>query len=307
MRSNPTSTSPADDPVYRARRLGIAAQAAGADAAPLRIDYLTSEHETWLAAKAALDQRWNSGVVAPEILTARGRLDLPADRVPHLDEVTAGLAASSGFEFRAVPGLVPVEEFFGSLAAGRFLSTQYVRHHASPLYTPEPDIIHEVIGHGTCLADPDLAALHRSAGQAMLRMETEQGRQFVADVFWFSAEFGVVQPHRDAAPKAYGAGLLSSVGELDHFATGARIVPVDIAAMGTVAYDIAHYQPVLFSASSIGSAVDLVGGFFDAADDDLVAALRTSVVSGPAAHRTGRSALPDGRPDCDELRQPMTA
>ncbi len=269
--SNPLTEHPSiNDEAYQARRDCIAARAAGADAEPLRIDYLESENQTWRVAKAALDRRWNA-VACSEILDARDRLDLPGLRVPHLDEITRRLQPRGGFEFRAVPGLVPVAEFFGALAAGRFLSTQYVRHHDSPLYTPEPDILHEVLGHGTCLADPHLAMLHRQAGSAMVRVETERARRFVADVFWFSAEFGVIAD--PDGPKAYGAGLLSSVGELDHFVTGAEIEPLDITRMGTVSYDIANYQPLLFSARSLAEVLDVVGEFFVRVDDDLVGAL----------------------------------
>ncbi len=263
----------ASDPDYESRRAWIAEQAAGSDAEPVRIAYTASENETWRAAKEALDHRW-ARVAAPAILDAAQRLSLPVERVPHLDEVSERLRPRSGFEFRAVPGLVPVDEFFGSLARGRFLSTQYVRHHASPLYTPEPDILHEVIGHGTCLADPHLAMLHREAGAAMIRLATAQARQFVADVFWFSAEFGVLDTRdgdRDGI-KAYGAGLLSSVGELDQFATDAEVRPLDIDAMGTISYDIANYQPVLFAGRSLTEVLDVVGEFFATADDESVLA-----------------------------------
>ena len=63
----------------------------------------------------------------------------------------------------------------------------------------------------------------------------------MADVFWFSAEFGVVREGRDV--KAYGAGLLSSPGELDWFGRHAEIRPIDVAAMGRLGYDIDVYQP----------------------------------------------------------------
>lgn len=263
------------DEVYQVRREHIAAKAAGPVEDPVRIDYLPSENDTWRIAKTALDRRWNS-VACQEILDARDRLDLPNHRVPHLDEVTRRLQPRSGFQFRAVPGLVPVIDFFGSLAAGIFLSTQYVRHQASPLYTPEPDIIHEVLGHGTCLAEPHLAMLHRQAGSAMLRVETERARRFIADVFWFSAEFGVLRNEHGLT--AYGAGLLSSVGELDHFVANAKIEPINPARMGTASYDISNYQPLLFSARSLNEVLDTVGEFFVRVDDDEVVSVLASTV-----------------------------
>lgn len=249
-------------PDYVARRDELARLATGARQQPATIDYRPSEHATWATVIAALHERW-ADVAAPEILRAAERLGLSTDRVPQLHEVSAALVPRTGFEFRAVPGLVPVNEFFGALANGRFLSTQYIRHHDAPLYTPEPDIIHEVIGHGTCLAEPHLAMVHREAGTAMLRMETDDARQFIADVFWFSIEFGVVET--DAGPRAYGAGLLSSVGELDWFCDHADVRPVDIDAMATLSYDISSYQPVLFACTSLAHLVDTVGEFFAAA------------------------------------------
>lgn len=283
-KQNPSDRIEADlDPAYRARRSHIAALAAGADRTPAEIGYDRFENATWTTAKRELADRWQRFAI-PEVLDAAARLDLPTDRVPQLTEVTRRLRPRSGFEFRAVPGLVPVEEFFGALSRGQFLSTQYLRHHSSPLYTPEPDLIHEVLGHGTCLADPHLAMLHREAGAAMVRLETGWARQFAANVFWFSAEFGVVVPEPSAArgaarittgarprgPLAYGAGLLSSVGELEWFATNAEVRALDLTAMGTIDYDISVYQPVLFGARSLTEVLDVVGEFFATATDETI-------------------------------------
>ena len=269
----PQAPRPELHPDYVRRRDELAQLAAGPLQSPATITYTETEHTTWATVIAALHQRW-ADAAAPEILRASDRLGLPVDRVPQLSEVTAALAPRTGFELRAVPGLVPVDDFFGALANGRFLSTQYIRHHDAPLYTSEPDIIHEVIGHGTCLAEPHLAMVHREAGTAMLRMETDEARQFVADVFWFSIEFGVVITN--AGTRAHGAGLLSSVGELDWFTNHATVRPIDIDAMGTLAYDISTYQPVVFGCRSLGHLVDTVGEFFATATTDLVLARRAS-------------------------------
>ncbi len=265
---------------YVRRRDEIARLAAGSSAEPTDITYTADEHATWSVAATALRTAWEEHA-APEVLVAAERLGLPVDEVPQLAEVTRRLRPLTGFEFRAVPGLVPVREFFGSLARGRFLSTQYVRHHSNPLYTPEPDVIHEVLGHGTLLADDGLAQLHVMAGAAIERLQTQRAVQFVADVFWFSAEFGVIVDQH-GRPRAYGAGLLSSMGELQWFSRHADIRPLDLASMGTLDYDIDHYQPVLFGARSVAEAVDVVGGFFDVVDDDLVERLLSEASSAAA-------------------------
>jgi len=88
-------------------------------------------------------------------------------------------------------------------------------------------------------------------------------------VWWFTMEFGVV--HEDGELKAYGAGLLSSFGEMDAFRS-AEVREWDLATMGTIDYDITAYQPVLFAGASMDRVLDEVTAFFDAFDDD--AALR---------------------------------
>ena len=166
---------------------------------------------------------------------------------------------------------MPLREFYGSLADGVFHSTQYIRHHSVPLYTPEPDLIHEVVGHGNCLAHDRFATLYRLAGQAARRVQTLEALEFVSKVFWFSLEFGVV--HEADGPKAYGAGLLSSYGEIQEFPE-ADLRPLDLARMGTQTYDITHYQPVLFAARSWDEVHDVVGGFFATADEESIARLQ---------------------------------
>ncbi|MCU1599835.1 MAG: phenylalanine 4-monooxygenase, partial [Frankiales bacterium] len=179
----------------------------------------------------------------------------------------------TGFRYQPAAGLVALRDFYGSLADARFWSTQYVRHHSTPLYTPEPDVLHEVVGHGNTLADDRYAALYRSAGGAARRLETEEALQFVSKVFWFTLEFGVVQ-EADGL-KAYGAGILSSPGEIEQF-RGMTIRPLDVVAMGTTDYDITVYQDLLYAAESFDQVTDVVGGFWDTCTDDSILALKAA-------------------------------
>jgi phenylalanine-4-hydroxylase len=102
-------------------------------------------------------------------------------------------------------------------------------------------------------------------------VETDEALQFLADVFWFTIEFGVLR--EDGEVRAYGAGILSSYGEIEEF-RGADLRPLDILAMATQEYDITKYQPILFCADSIGHLEDVVGTFFGEFDDDTPARLR---------------------------------
>jgi phenylalanine-4-hydroxylase len=254
------------DSGYRDRRNYIAALSI--DWAPNKpiphVDYTDQEQEVWRTVSRELAIK-HERLACRECLEAMANLGLPKDHIPELDEVGARLAPLTGFEYHPAPGLVDFEHFYGSLADGVFNSTQYIRHHALPLYTPEPDLIHEVIGHSALLASPKLAELNRRAGRAARRLETKEAKDFFAKVFWFSIEFGVV--YEEGELHAYGAGLLSSYGEIDEFRT-ADIRPLRIAEMGTLDYDITKYQPILFAADGIEQLLDVVGGFFDACDDD---------------------------------------
>jgi phenylalanine-4-hydroxylase len=263
------------DPVYRERRNAIAAAALEwqpENATPV-ISYTDEEHEVWRIVSAELDAK-HRRLAPAEVVQAGERLQLPVDHVPQLDEVSGLLAPHSGFRYLPAAGLVELRTFYGTLADRSFWSTQYLRHASQPLYTPEPDLIHEVIGHATTLASARLAALYVVAGEAARRVESVDALEFVSKVFWFSLEFGVLREH--GTPKAYGAGLLSSYGEIEEFPT-ADLRPLDIARMGTQTYDITHYQPILFCGESLQQVEDVVGGFFTDVDDELVERLTAPV------------------------------
>jgi phenylalanine-4-hydroxylase len=260
------------DEVYRARRNEIAAAAmAWTEGDPVpQIAYNDAENGIWATVSRELHVK-HEKYACREYLEAKAALGLPEDRVPQLDEVTARLAPLTGFIYHPAPGLVELREFYESLGDRVFHSTQYVRHPSEPLYTPEPDVIHEVIGHGNMLASPRFAAIKRAAGEAAQRVETDAALQAIADVFWFTMEFGVL--HEDGELRAYGAGILSSYGEIEEF-RHMEIRPLDFAEMTTIEYDITKYQPVLYAAASMDHLEDAVGGFFRGADDDTPARLK---------------------------------
>ncbi|OYO13753.1 phenylalanine 4-monooxygenase [Enemella evansiae] len=260
------------DEAYRARRNEIAAAAVSwSPGQPIpQIAYSDQENEVWRIVSRELAPKHERHAHS-EYLAAKAALKLPTDRVPQLDEVSALIEPLTGWSYIAAPGLVELRQFYGALGRRVFHSTQYLRHPSEPLYTPEPDIIHEVIGHGNQLASPRFARLTEAAGQASMRLESEEGMQFLADVFWFSMEFGVMWEDGDL--KAYGAGILSSYGEMDEYAQ-MEIRPLDLPQMGSINYDITAYQPVLFAAQNLDELEEVVGVFFDTCTDDSIAALR---------------------------------
>ena len=144
-------------------------------------------------------------------------------------------------------GLVQPRVFLENLADGVFLCTQYIRHHSTPLYTPEPDVVHEIIGHGVTLACPQLAELNRLFGQAVKRTTSADKLEQLSRVYWFTIEFGVLR--ENGSMKAYGTGLLSSAGEMEEMHK-AELRRLDLEAASNQEYDPTHFQSVLFCADS---------------------------------------------------------
>jgi phenylalanine-4-hydroxylase len=236
------------DAEYRARRNAIAQIAtAYRPGQPIpRAPYTELEHRVWQTIWTALGPAHRAHASA-EYLDCLDKLDFDTDRIPQLDEVSRKVEALSGFRLEPVAGLVEPRIFLESLARGVFLCTQYIRHHSTPLYTPEPDVAHEIIGHAVTLASPRLAQINRLFGEAVKRTQSAEELDRLARVYWFTIEFGVLR--EDGRVKAYGTGLLSSAGELEEMHK-AELRPLDLQAAANHVYDPTHYQSVLFCAES---------------------------------------------------------
>jgi phenylalanine-4-hydroxylase len=254
------------DPDYLSRRRAIAAQARGhrvGDPSP-PVDYTESEERTWRTVHRAL---WTAQGehACRAALDARQYAPVPADHIPQHAEVGAHLRRLTGFDFTLAGGVVANKRFLGSMADGYFHAVQFVRHPAVPLFTPEPDVVHDVFGHGIHLASPAFARIYRLIGKAALRVEREDVLQMISDVYWFTLEYGVLD--EGGAPKAYGAALLSSFGEIGRLHE-ADVRPLEIDAMLTTPYDIRGYQPVLFGARTLDEVNDTLAAFLEDLDDD---------------------------------------
>ena len=236
------------DHEYRARRNAIAEIAMTyKPGSPIpTAPYTDLEHNVWKTIWEALGPAHREHACA-EYLDCLERLDFDSDRIPQLDEVSRKVEAISGFRLEPVAGLVEPRIFLESLARGVFLSTQYIRHHSTPLYTPEPDVAHEIIGHAVTLASKRFAELNRLFGEAVSRTTDERELDRLARVYWFTIEFGVLR--ENGGIKAYGTGLLSSAGELAEMHK-AELRPLDLDAAANNVYDPTHFQAVLFCADS---------------------------------------------------------
>lgn len=247
------------DSEYRARRNAIAQIATTyKTGAPIpEAPYTELEHGVWRTIWKALAPAHREHACA-EYLDCLDRLAFDTDRIPQLGEVSKKVEAISSFRLEPVAGLVEPRVFLESLARGVFLSTQYIRHHSTPLYTPEPDVAHEIIGHAVTLASKRFAELNRLFGEAVARTTDARELDRLSRVYWFTIEFGVLR--EDGRVKAYGTGLLSSAGELEEMHK-AELRPLDVEAAADHIYDPTHYQSVLFCADSFDEMYETLREF----------------------------------------------
>lgn len=250
------------DQAYRARRAHIDQQARAfrhGDELPL-VTYTDAEQATWRQVYERLHELHEHYACREYLHIAeelRRHCGFGAQEIPQVRVVSAYLQSVTGFSLRPVAGLLSSRDFLNGLAFRVFFSTQYIRHHSKPLYTPEPDICHELIGHAPMFADPAFADFSQDIGLASLGASDAEIER-LARCYWHSVEFGLVE--EDGARKAYGAGLLSSFGELAYACQpagqepGPQLRPWDPVQAAAQDYPITEYQPVYFVAGSLRSA-----------------------------------------------------
>lgn len=228
------------------------------------ITYLEEEHECWRLLSKQLGER-HERHACDEIREGLAQLALPTDCVPQLCNVSAVVQDLTGFSFSPAAGLVDQFKFYSSLADREFQATQYIRHYSAPRFSPEPDMIHEIIGHGSALAGRRLANIYELLGKAVRRLQSTEAVSAVSNIFWFALEYGLVRERGEI--KVCGASMLSSCGEMDQF-HAAQIRPLDVQSMVAQTYRVDEYQPVLFCADSFSHLEDFLGNFFTSVADD---------------------------------------
>lgn len=226
------------------------------------IAYTAMEDEIW----AALYQRQMAALpnrACNDYLAALEKLALPSDRVPQPEEVSVVLRGHTGWEVAPVPALINFDRFFQLLAESKFPAASFIRTWEEFDYLKEPDVFHEIFGHTPLLTDTRFAAFTQAYGRYGLHASKED-RAMLARLYWFTVEFGLINTQDGL--RAYGAGLLSSPGELEYALTGRNIhrQPFDPVEALRTPYRIDIYQPVYF-------VIDSLEDLFQLAQMDLYA------------------------------------
>jgi phenylalanine-4-hydroxylase len=136
------------------------------------------------------------------------------ERIPRFDEVSERLLKATGWQVVGVPGLIPEEAFFALLAARKFPVTDWIRKPEEFDYVVEPDVFHDLFGHVPLLFDPTFADYMQAYGAGGLKASRLDACELLARLYWYTVEFGLIRTPQGL--RAYGAGILSSAGELPH-------------------------------------------------------------------------------------------
>lgn len=263
------------DKEYRKRRAKLAELALGHrmhHGMIPKTNYTKEEVETWGLVWDTMDDLWDK-YACKEYKTSmhlmKKHCGYSRDEIPQLSSISSFLQLQTNFRLRPVAGLISSRDFLNGLAFRTFFCTQYIRHPSKPLYTPEPDICHELLGHVPMFADRDFCDFSQEIGLASLGASEEDVLK-LARCYWHSVEFGLCR--EDGKAKAYGAGLLSSFGELEYACKERgknddnskvehdgmpycpEIKPWDPVVAAVQDFPITSYQPVYFLAESLQDA-----------------------------------------------------
>jgi phenylalanine-4-hydroxylase len=229
--------------------------------------YSEEEHATWRRLYARMLPQW-SKYANRHFLDGVASLCLDPERVPRLADVNRFLSPLTGFQARAVSGYIPAFQFFDCLRERAFPTTITIRDAARLDYLPEPDIFHDIAGHVPMHTDPGFAeTLVRFGECAHTAAELAGGMcdwrlasivRAMARFFWFTVEFGLMRSPDGL--KCYGSGLLSSFGEIEHAIESREVqrYPIQLEWAVNQAFEIDHYQPLLFVVESFDHLFSLV-------------------------------------------------
>ena len=235
--------------------------------------YSEENQEAWRKLFARMQDRWDR-YANPHFKKGVANLSLDPHNVPRLEDVNKFLQPLTGFKAKPVSGYVPAFIFFDCLRNREFPTTITIRESNKLDYLPEPDIFHDIAGHVPMHTDRAFAdtlvrfgeCAHTAADIVQgIKDEDEQVRvltsiiKAMARFFWFTIEFGLMRGEKGKLV-AYGSGLLSSYGELEHCIESSEVqrYPIQMEWVINQYFEIDHYQPLLFIVDSFDHLFSLV-------------------------------------------------
>jgi len=216
--------------------------------------YTPAEHELY----RRLYERQASqlkGLACDEFIEAVQHLGAP-DRIPRFDELSESLHKKTGWEVVAVPGLIPEEAFFSLLSRRKFPVTGWLRKPEEFDYIVEPDVFHDLFGHVPLLFNPVFADYMQAYGAGGMKASRLDACELLARLYWYTVEFGLINTPQGI--RAYGAGILSSAGELRYSVRSPEPsrVGFDLQRMMRSRYKIDTYQATYFVIDSFQQLFD---------------------------------------------------
>lgn len=162
----------------------------------------------------------------PAFGAAVAQLGLRREVIPDLTALGDEVFRLSGWQLVPVGQPLGPQTFFKLLAERQLPVMTRIRPMRDFDFSPEPDLFHDLFGHVPMLLDAQFAEFLHAVGlaaQALAPGDDDARRELWA-LYFFTAEFGLVL--HDGKPHLYGAGLLSSAGEIHHCVKEATPRPV---------------------------------------------------------------------------------
>ena len=216
--------------------------------------YTAADHQTYKLLYARQLQQL-PGLACEEFINAVQQLGAP-DHIPRFDDISERLMQATGWQIVSVPGLIPEEAFFALLADKRFPVTDWIRKPEEFDYVVEPDVFHDLFGHVPLLFNPSFAGYMQAYGVGGLKAARLNAGEMLARLYWYTVEFGLIDTPKGL--RAFGAGILSSAGELRHSVTtpGVPRVAFDLQRLMRTRYRIDTYQATYFVIDSFQQLFD---------------------------------------------------
>ena len=185
-----------------------------------------------------------------------------SDRIPRFEDVNERLYKATGWELVGVPGLIPEVPFFTLLANRKFPVTDWIRKPEEFEYIVEPDIFHDLFGHVPLLFNPVFADYVQRYGQGGLKAQGLGSCEMLSRLYWYTIEFGLIRQANGL--RAYGAGILSSSGELPYAVQSPepQRLPLQLQRTMRTRYKIDTYQQTYFVIDSFEQLFDMTAADF---------------------------------------------